>query len=173
MSSTISIIHGDITKETSDVIVNSANPRLTPWGWISWYIHNQAWPELVHATRALLESREKQFLDIAEPVITDGYNLPQKIIHVVGPKYHLNSDTRKELLKQVYISCLELAKKEWLKSISFPSIATGIYWCPIDEASPMVLETLKQYTNDFDAIHMVLHTEDMYDAYNKHRDLIT
>lgn len=164
----IKIIKWDITEQDVDVVINSANPRLSAWWGISGYIHRKAWTKLVLLNLEELKKLWKKFLEIWEPVITDWLNLKQKIIHIVWPKYHINKDNWKELLWICYLNSLKLAEKEWLNTIAFPSISTGIYWCPIKEASYVVLDVINNYlkNSEIEEVRIVLFNEEDFHIYN-------
>lgn len=169
MITKIRIIKWDITEQNVDVIVNSANPRLSPWWWISWYIHRKAWTELALLNLEKLKEIWKKYLEIWEPIITDWLKLKQKIIHIVWPKYDLDKDNWKVLLKECYINSLKLMEEQWYKTIAFPSISTGIYWCPIKEACPIVLNTISKYLKNskIEEVRIVLFNDEDFSIYNK------
>jgi O-acetyl-ADP-ribose deacetylase (regulator of RNase III) len=50
-----------------------------------------------------------------------------EIIHTVGPIYFTDETSAPELLATCYRRSLDLAKKNDLKSITFPSLSTGVY----------------------------------------------
>ena len=132
----IEIVKGDITKLAVDAIVNAANSSLLGGGGVDGAIHRAAGPEL------LKECRELRGCPTGEARITRGYNLLAKyVIHAVGPIYGNEGGREGELLSSCYRKSLELAQIHQLKSIAFPSISTGVYGYPIQEASKIALTT--------------------------------
>ena len=132
----IEIVKGDITKLAVDAIVNAANGSLLGGGGVDGAIHRAAGPEL------LKECRELRGCPTGEARITRGYNLPAGyVIHTVGPIHGNEGGREAELLSSCYRKSLELAQVHQLKSIAFPSISTGVYGYPIEEASRIALTT--------------------------------
>ncbi len=135
---------GDITEEAVDAIVNSANPELTPGGGVSGAIHRAGGREVTEEAARI--RRERGRLKTGEAVITAGGKLPAKwVIHTVGPVWHGGTKGEPELLAKAYRSCLELAKERGFKTIAFPSISTGVYGYPIDQAAEIALRTVKAF----------------------------
>lgn len=167
----IKIIKWDITNQNTEAIVNSANPTLNPWWWISGRIHQKAWIDLAFQLKDLLKEKNIWFIETWDAIISNWWNLISKyIIHTVWPKITANKNNWKELLKKCYISCMDLAIKNWIKSISFPSISTWIYWCPIKESSIIAIETVKSYlykNTIIEEIRFVLFSDEDYKIYKE------
>ena len=89
--------------------------------------------------------------------ITPAYNLPcEYVLHTVGPIiYGRVSDNEKNLLSSCYISCLELAKKNGIKSVAFCCISTGEFHFPNDMAAEIATNTVRQYKDDIEVIFNV------------------
>ncbi|KAI0067206.1 A1pp-domain-containing protein [Artomyces pyxidatus] len=136
----VSIFKGDITKVEVDAIVNAANRRLLGGGGVDGAIHRAAGPELLEECRTL------NGCATGDAKITKGYDLPAgHVIHAVGPVYSSSKvDIVSGQLASCYSTSLKLAAQRSLKTIAFPSISTGIYGYPIDDATHIALsETTK------------------------------
>lgn len=140
-SLTVNLKVGDITKETTEAIVNAANRELIPGGGVDGAINRAAGPQLGVAQQSLGP------IKTGAAVITPGYNLPAKyVIHTAGPIWHGGSQKEEELLGAAYINSLTLASSHRLTSISFPSISTGVYRFPLERAAEIVLESLQKFS---------------------------
>ena len=150
-------IMGDITDQPDvEAIVNAANAQLQTGGGVAGAIHRVAGPELYEECKALAPIKP------GEAVITKAYNLPNKfVIHCLGPVYGKDSPEEK-LLANCYKNALRLAEKHQIKSIAFPSLSTGAFGYPIEEAVNIsfnaILEEL-QGLKHFQRIKFVLFSE--------------
>jgi O-acetyl-ADP-ribose deacetylase (regulator of RNase III) len=101
-------------------------------------------------------------------VITTGGNLKARyVIHAVGPRYSGSSQDA-ELLSGAYRKSLELCTQNKISSIAFPSISTGIYGYPVEEASRIALKAVIDYLKDhpeIDLIRFVLFDSKTYQVY--------
>lgn len=167
-NTTISLIHGDITEETTDAIVNAANSQLAGGGGVDGAIHSAGGPAIME------ECNKYNGCPTGSAVITGGGNLKARyVIHTVGPVYKNGKSREPELLRSAYLSCLKLAKENNIKSLSFPSISTGVYNYPIVEASKIALDTTINFIKEndcFDMVRFVLFSDsdlNIYEGYLK------
>jgi len=127
---TVSLVRGDITREETDAIVNAANPALSGGGGVDGAIHKAGGPSIME------ECRRIGGCPTGKAVITTGGALKAKfVIHTVGPIYRDGRHGEAELLSSAYSSSLALALEKGLGTVSFPSISTGAYGYPIEEAA--------------------------------------
>ncbi len=130
---------GDITAEAVDAIVNAANRELVPGGGVCGAIHRAAGPELARECATLGGCRTGQ------AKLTRGYALPARyVIQTVGPVYN-GSVQDAVLLSSCYRESLLLADANTLNTIAFPSISTGIFGYPAEEAAGVALATIINY----------------------------
>lgn len=133
----LTLLRGDITTQTVDAIVNAANSTLQGGGGVDGAIHRRAGPELAEAGRRLGGCRT------GEARITPGFRLPARwVIHTVGPVWRGGEHGERELLASCYRSCFVLAAAHDIRSIAFPSISTGRYRFPLQEAVPIALQAI-------------------------------
>ena len=167
MSTKITLVQGDITKVSDvDAIVNAANKSLLGGGGVDGAIHRAAGPELLE------ECRKFGGCETGEARITKAYNLPCKfVIHTPGPVWHGGSQGEPELLKSCYVNSLTLAMENGVRKIAFPSISTGIFSYPLDQAAAIAVGTAKEFAEAhpeaFDLIEWVLFDDTTYGAYEK------
>ena len=149
-NATLELVQGDITQQGTDAIVNAANPTLLGGGGVDGVIHRGAGSDL------LAECRTLGGCETGDAKITKGYNLKAKhVIHTVGPVYRRDGEQAPELLASAYRRSMEVASENGLKSVAFPSISTGAYGYPLDEAAPIALGTVLDYMMDHPEIELV------------------
>jgi len=163
--SSLELAQGDITQQDTDAIVNAANPTLLGGGGVDGAIHRAAGPQLLEECRTL------GGCNTGDAKITRGYRLKAKhVIHTVGPVYHREGARAAELLASCYRRSLEVARENGLKSIAFPSISTGAYGYPVQEAAPIALQTVIDYLKDhpeIELVRFVLFDRHTYEAYEE------
>ena len=164
------LVQGDITRQDVGAIVNAANPQLTPGGGVSGAIHRAGGPEVTQAAAAIHKGRGR--LATGEAVITTAGKLPANwVIHTVGPVWHGGEEGEPELLARTYRACLELAVSRGIKSIAFPSISTGVYGYPVQEAARVALRAIRDFLRahpgELAEVRMVLFSPADFAAYRR------
>ena len=160
----LEIIQGDVTQQETEAIGNAANAALAGGGGVDGAIHRAGGPSIMAELKAKYKG-----CPTGSAVITGGGNLKAKyVIHAVGPRY---SGTFKdaELLASAYRKSLELCTQYKISSIAFPSISTGIYGYPVEEASRVALRTVRDYLKDHEIklVRFVLFDSTTYQAYEE------
>jgi len=162
---TVEIVEGDISSQDDmDAVVNAANAELTSGGGVAGAIHQAAGPGLAE------ESRPLSPIQPGEAVITGGHELPNRhVIHVLGPVYG-SDKPEDELLAQCYRNALSLAEEHDLESVAFPSISTGAFGYPVEEAAEVALRTVLESAENLQSIRrirFVLYGEENFEAYKR------
>lgn len=162
----VNALLGDITEVNVDAIVNAANNTLLGGGGVDGAIHR------VGGKRILEQCKRIGGCPTGESRITTAGNLPSKyVIHTVGPIYKNGKEREKELLYSSYYNSLILAKEYNIKTIAFPSISTGAYGYPIEEAMKIAIRAVIDFIDkeEFDLdITFVLFNKEDYSLYNNY-----
>ncbi len=169
--STLEVVQGDITHQDTEAIGNAANSALAGGGGVDGAIHRAGGPSLMSELKANYKG-----CPTGSAVMTGGGNLKAKyVIHAVGPRYS-GSPKDPELLSGAYQKSLELCTQNKIPSIAFPSISTGIYGYPVEEASRIALKTVMGYLKDHPEIKLVrfvLFDSRTFDVYKKSLEEMT
>ncbi len=161
----IELVQGDITRQATEAIVNAANSHLAGGGGVDGAIHRTGGPSIMQETQA----KYPKGCPTGSAVITGGGTLPAKhVIHAVGPVYRDGLHGEPDLLASAYRSCLEVAHANGCRSISFPSLSTGAYCYPIDEAATIALHTVAEFLKtktEVELVRFVLFDKRAFDAF--------
>jgi len=162
-----SLVQGDITTQDTIAIVNAANSSLMGGGGVDGAIHRAGGAEILEECKKI--RKEKGTLPPGNAVITTAGKMSSEyVIQTVGPVWRGGKNKESDVLRNCYKNVLTIAQKENIKSISFPSISTGIYGYPIDKASKIALTTVIEYIERhafFDEIRFVLFSESDLEVY--------
>jgi len=130
----------DLTKETTDAIVNAANSSLLGGGGVDGAIHRAGGPAILAECREIVGKIGR--LAAGQAVITTGGRLPAKhVIHTVGPIYRDGKHGEPKALASCHRESIRVADEHKLGSVAFPAISTGAYGYPVDEAAPIALSS--------------------------------
>lgn len=159
------LAEGDITKEETEAIVNAANSSLLGGGGVDGAIHRAG------GSQILEECRKIGGCPPGEARITTGGRLKAKfVIHTVGPIYRDGKHGEPEILANAYRNSLQLATERGIKSVAFPSISTGAYGYPMEEAAKVALSTVTEFLKthpQLKVIRFVLFDRHAYSVYEK------
>ena len=130
----------DITRETTDAIVNAANSSLLGGGGVDGAIHRGGGPQILAECRKIVGKIGS--LPAGKAVITAGGELAAKyVIHTVGPIYRGGERGEAERLASCHRECIRLADEHGLQSLSFPAISTGAFGYPVSEAAVIAISS--------------------------------
>jgi O-acetyl-ADP-ribose deacetylase (regulator of RNase III) len=156
---------GDITLQETEAIVNAANSRLAGGGGVDGAIHRAGGPAIME------ECRKIGGCPTGQAVITTGGRLKSRyVIHTVGPVYSGGTRGEADLLAGAYLESLKLAQKKGIRSLAFPSLSTGAYGYPLDEAAAIALKTVVGFIKEnpvFDRVGFALFGRTSCQAFEK------
>ena len=165
----LSLIQGDITKQNTDAIVNAANSGLMGGGGVDGAIHRAGGPAILEECKKIRSERGR--LPTGQAVITTGGNLNARyVIHTVGPVWRGGREGEPELLASAYGESLKLAVESGVKTVSFPSISTGVYGYPVKLAAEVALQVIINFIHKdttLSQIYFVLFDSTTYNAYEQ------
>ena len=141
-------------------------------------IHTYAGVQLRNACAEIME-RQGHEEPTGRAKITLGYNLPSKhVIHTVGPIVPNGAVPTVEQdgqLASCYRSCLDIAEENWLQSIAFCCISTGVFNFPNQRAAEIAVATVKEWLISHKAttIHQVIFNVFLDKDYDIYQRLLT
>lgn len=171
------LVHGDITEQIVDAVVNAANSSLMGGGGVDGAIHRRGGPAILEACKRVRRERYPEGLPTGDAVATTAGDLPARIVvHTVGPRWHGGGAGEPELLVSAYQRSLEAAAREGCRTVAFPSISTGAYGYPVAAAARVALmavrDALERSPGRFDEIRFVLFSAADLDAYRAALDAL-
>jgi O-acetyl-ADP-ribose deacetylase (regulator of RNase III) len=165
----VRLVQGDITNMETDAVVNAANSSLMGGGGVDGATHRRGGPKILEECKKIRATEWPQGLPTGKAVITGAGNLKARyVIHTVGPVWHGGNHGEPELLAQAYQNSLKLAASKGLKTIAFPSISTGAYHYPLNDACQIALRNVKEFLEKEDRLNevvFVLFSENAFEAY--------
>ena len=161
----LELVTGDITRQATDAIVNAANSRLAGGGGVDGAIHRGGGPGIKEET----QRRYPHGCPTGDAVVTEAGNLPARyVIHAVGPIWKGGHNQEESLLASAYRRSLEAAGAQQCASIAFPSLSTGAYAYPLQQAAHVALRTVAAYLRQHgqpERVRFVLFDDRTYEAY--------
>jgi len=142
----VQFVLGDITDQEVDAIVNAANSSLMGGGGVDGAIHRKGGPEILKECVKIRETLWPGGLPTGKAAMTTGGGLKAgHVIHTVGPVWNGGHSGEDMALAECYANSLRMAAQNGLRSVAFPSIGTGAYGFPIQDASRIALKTVKDF----------------------------
>ncbi len=134
----LTLVHGDITEEAVDAIVNAANSYLKHGGGVAAAIVRKGG----HIIQE--ESDKIGYVPVGKAAITTGGKLPARyVIHAVGPRWGEGDEDNK--LRSAVESVLALAEEHGFERIAMPAISAGIFGFPKDRCALIIMNTITRY----------------------------
>ncbi|MFJ5772962.1 O-acetyl-ADP-ribose deacetylase [Streptomyces sp. NPDC093094] len=162
---TVTLVQGDITRQTADAIVNAANSSLLGGGGVDGAIHRRGGPAVLEDCRRLRAGHYGKGLPTGQAVATTAGDLDARwVIHTVGPVYSRDED-RSALLASCYRESLRVADELGARTVAFPAVSAGIYGWPMDDAARIAVETVRATDTAVEEVRFVLFDETAYRAF--------
>ena len=162
----LELVQGDVTLQEVDAVVNAANSRLAGGGGVDGAIHRRGGPAIMQETNA----KYPEGCPTGSAVMSGGGHLAAKhVIHAVGPVWSGGARGEADSLAAAYRRCLELAVEHDFRSVAFPSLSTGAYLYPTDQAARVALATVIEFLKANgrpETVRFVLFTEGILGAFS-------
>ncbi len=139
---TLSLVHGDLTEEAVDAIVNAANAHLQHGGGVAGAIARRGGAVIQRQSDEWI--RRHGPVGHERPALTGGGALPcRHVIHAVGPVWGEGGEDGK--LRAAVLGALDLAQANGFASLALPAISTGIFGFPKDRAARILLQAVADH----------------------------
>lgn len=164
-------IHGDITTQDVDAVVNAANSSLLGGGGVDGAIHRAAGPELLAECQQLRRDELPDGLPVGQAVPTRGYHLPARwVIHTVGPNAN-RGQTDPQLLANCFTASLDVARDLGVASIAFPAISAGAFGWDVDEVADIGVRAVRGWSGQgIELVRFVLFSPEAHAAFARQLD---
>ena len=138
----LTIVRNDITKMTTEAIVNTASSAPGVGAGCDTAVYQAAGYDQMLAYR----TEHIGTVPEGEVFLTPGFDLPVKyIIHAVSPRYRGGTEGEEEKLRSCYRKSLELAAEHGIDSLAFPLIATGSFGYPKEEGLRIAVDEINAF----------------------------
>jgi O-acetyl-ADP-ribose deacetylase (regulator of RNase III) len=155
----LTAVHGDITTQDVDAVVNAADRRMRGGGGVDGAIHRAGGP-------AVLEDCRRRFPDglaTGQAGWTTAGELPARwVVHVVGPDYGRGQRDRSQLTS-CYGNALAVADELGARTVAFPLVSAGVYRWPKEDAVAAAVDTLASTTTQVEEARLVAFDQATYD----------
>lgn len=162
---TITLVQGDITRQSVDAVVNAANSSLLGGGGVDGAIHRRGGPAILADCRRLRASQYGKGLPTGRAVATTAGELDARwVIHTVGPVYQASGGDP-DLLASCYRASLEVADELGARTVAFPAVSTGAYGWPMADAARIAVEAVRTARTAVEEVRFVLFDEQAYQVF--------
>ena len=132
----MTVVQGDLTASSTDVIVNAANEYLRHGGGVAAALGAKGGEEfLADSDRWVSEHGP---LRPGQAAVTAGGGLAARwVVHVVGPRYNEGKDNParlREAVRAALDSCAEIGAR----TVAMPAISTGVFGYPLEAAAGVI-----------------------------------
>ncbi|GAA4785568.1 O-acetyl-ADP-ribose deacetylase [Streptomyces ziwulingensis] len=161
----ITLVQGDLTRESADAIVNAANSSLLGGGGVDGALHRRGGPAILAACRELRAGHYGKGLPTGRAVATTAGDLDARwVIHTVGPVWSAGED-RSALLASCHHESLRVADQLGARTVAFPAISTGVYGWPLEDAARIALAAVRAADTEVEEVRFVLFDDRAHAAF--------
>ncbi len=155
------VVRGDISQQCSDVVVTAANEELQGGGGVDGAVHAAAGPALLEACGGI------GHCPTGDAVVTPAFGMmtARWVVHAVGPVYSGPRDAA--LLASAYTESLRRADEVGARSVAFPSLSTGVYGYPDEEAATVSVGALLSAETAVEKVLLTAFSEQMARLWEK------
>ncbi|XP_060593079.1 protein mono-ADP-ribosyltransferase PARP14-like isoform X3 [Ruditapes philippinarum] len=137
-------MQGDMTELTVDMIVNSADDKLSLTGELGNAIVKKGGKNIQKECAAYI--RENDRLDDGDAFVSTAGSLKANaIVHVRGPVWRGGMKQEDEMLKEAVFKCLQQASTRDLTSVAIPALSCGTYGYPVRKATAVIVAAVKNF----------------------------
>lgn len=143
----LQVVVGDLTRETTDVIVNAANVHLRHGGGVAGALSRAGGPAVQAESDAWVVTNGP-LRDGRAAVTTAGRLAPEHLVHVAGPVYEADRGDNADRLALAVTTALDAAADLGATSIALPLLSAGIYGYPRAEAAAVLVRAVRRWGTD-------------------------
>lgn len=134
-------MHGDITLEATDIIVNAANTKLAHGGGIAAAIVSRGGIEVQNQSTEYVKTHGD--VTPGDVVVTDpGHLKCKQIYHAVAPIYEKGENKEDEIIRSLLLKIYTMVEEGGHTSFAMPSVGTGILNYPKEYFAIMLFDTI-------------------------------
>jgi len=164
----ITVVHGDITDQDTDAIVNAANNKLVLGSGVAGAIRTRGGPAIQE------ECNRHGPISVGEAAITGSGNLRcRHVIHAASMGFGHPTDDR--TLENSTRHSLQLADENGVRSISFPALGTGVSGFPTDRCAEIMIRAAREHllgNTNVREVRFVLWGEDSFRIFGEKAESI-
>ena len=136
MDQRVTVVQGDITKASVDVIVNAANEYLRHGGGLAAALAAAGGEEFVAGSDRWVS--EHGPVPAGGAAVTAGGRLQAAwVVHVVGPRFREGQDNA-AMLREAVRAALDASAGVDARTVAMPAISTGVFGYPLEPATGVI-----------------------------------
>ncbi|XP_060585886.1 protein mono-ADP-ribosyltransferase PARP14-like isoform X2 [Ruditapes philippinarum] len=135
---------GDMTELTVDMIVNSADDKLSLTGGLGNAIVKKGGKNIQKECADYIRDNDR--LDDGDAFVSTAGSLKASaIVHVRGPVWRGGMKQEDEMLTDAIFKCLQQATTRDLTSVAIPALSCGTYGYPVRKATTVIVAAVKNF----------------------------